>query len=91
MQPPQTPKWGQRGATRARSRLRTVTDARDVEARLALDDLDADLFAGQCAFDEDDLAVDVRDAAAFLVQRFDGQFDHGGRRGLYALPLRGAR
>jgi hypothetical protein len=50
--------------------------ARNVEARLAPDEFGADLLAGQRAFDEDDLALRARDAAAFLIQRFDGQFDH---------------
>ena len=43
-----------------------------------------DALARQRAFDEHDLAVDVRDAAAFLVQRFDRDgIGHGldGRRG----------
>ena len=34
-------------------------------------DGDVDALAGQRAFDEDGLAVDARDAAAFLVERFD--------------------
>ena len=42
-----------------------------LEAGLALVGDELDLFAGQRPFDEDGLAVDMRDAAAFLVERFD--------------------
>ena len=59
-------------------------DRRDtgrLERRLGSHRGRANFFAGQRAFDEDRLAVDPRDAAAFLVQRFDGEQRVGGEGG----------
>jgi hypothetical protein len=58
--------------------------ARNVVTRLAPDDFGIDALAGQRAFDEHHLAAGVRDASALLIQRFDREFGHGERRGLYA-------
>jgi hypothetical protein len=44
---------------------------RDGEMRLVAHDQRVDALAGQGALDERRLAVDVADAATFLVQRFD--------------------
>jgi len=50
--------------------------ARERVAGLLPRDLGVDPLARQRAFDEHDLAVGVRDAAAFLVQRFDRELGH---------------
>ena len=50
--------------------------ARNVGLRLSV--VDRHALAGQRAFDEDRLAVDARDAAAFLVERFDRRDDRRG-------------
>ena len=81
VQPPQTPKCGQRGDDARRAGLADPRDARDREARLVLEDRRVDALAGQRAFDEHGLAVDVRDAATFLVERFDRDDGVGGEGG----------
>ncbi len=51
-------------------------DARDptaIEARLALHGLELDLLTGQRALDEDDLALEMRDAPPQCVERLDGR------------------
>ena len=48
---------------------------------LRLNDFDRDALARQRAGDEHDLAVGVRDAAAFLVERFDVDGDRHGMSG----------
>ena len=70
VQPPQTPKCGQRGVTRDGLARRMPVGARDLVGRLALRAIvDRHALARQRAFDEHRLAVDARDAAAFLVER----------------------
>ena len=72
-QPPQTPKCGQRGVDARRARLARSRSAR-ASSKVGLSlaaTIDVDALAGQRAFDEHRLAVDVRDAASFLVERFD--------------------
>ena len=40
-----------------------------------------DNFAGQCAFDKNRLAVNMRNAATFMIQGFDVRQQHGEWRG----------
>jgi hypothetical protein len=70
-QPPQVPKWGQRAG---REHAHQFADF--VAGSLALDRV-LDLLARQRALDEDGLAVDMGDATAFVVERFDGGDGHG--------------
>src|SRR5687768_5956740 len=61
-------------AARRRARgtgIREKHRARDVEIRLAPERFDHRVLAGQSAFDEHGLAVHMRDAATFVVERLD--------------------
>jgi hypothetical protein len=58
----------------ARSGLQYRADGPDFEFGLPAVNRCGDLFPGQGAFDEDRFPVEVRDSAAFLVERFDEQW-----------------
>ena len=81
VQPPHTPKCGQRGTTRDAFAFTTDVTRAVSKRRLGADRRGVDAFAGQRAFDEDRLAVDVRHAATFLVERLDRQQRGGGEDG----------
>ena len=65
--------------------------ARDLVGGLAFQRLDRDALARQRALDEYRLAVDARDAAAFVVERLDGDgdFAHAFRGRPQAATMRG--
>ena len=63
-------------------------NTRNLVRGLLLQRLDAHLFAWKRALDEDRLAFDARDAAAFLIERFDRDAGaHHARVKLTILPL----
>ena len=84
-QPPQTPKCGQRGSTRAALDLSTASARARSNVGFFFSVVIATDLARQRALDEDRLAVDARDAAPLLVERGDrrdrrGAGDGGIRR-----------